>query len=353
MALSFLYRLFRRVLEVVRVHWSDTAAKDAEILVLRHQLAVLRRQVARPRFTWSDRALVALLAGLVPRERWGSFLVTPQTILGWHRSLVRKRWTYPHRRPGRPALPKETVELICRLARENLRWGYLRIVGELKKLGVTVSKTSVATVLRRHGLPPAPRREGPTWSEFLSAQAKGIVATDFFHVDTVLLRRYYVLFVIELERRVVHVLGVTTNPNGPWVTQVARNFAADLEDAGRRFRFLIRDRDTKFTASFDAVFASIGIETIRTPVRSPRANAYAERFVRTVRQECLDHLLVVSRRHLESVLDEYVRHYNQARPHRGLQLAQPIPHPVSAPDGGAITRRDVLGGIVHEYDRAA
>jgi putative transposase len=239
------------------------------------------------------------------------------------------------------------------LASENPRWGYLRIVGELKKLGVTVSKTSVANVLHRHGLPPAPRREGPTWSEFLSAQAKGIVATDFFHVDTVLLRRYYVLFVIELERRVVHVLGVTTNPNGPWVTQVARNFVVDLEQAGRRFRFLIRDRDTKFTVSFDAVFASIGVGTIRIPVRSPRANAVAERWVRTVREECLDHLLVVSRRHLQSVLDDYLRHYNQARPHRGLQLAQPIPHPVSAPDGGAITRRDVLGGIVHEYDRVA
>ena len=353
MALSFLYRLFRRVLEIVRVHWSDTAAKDAEILVLRYQLAVLRRQVTRPCFTWADPALVALLARLVPRELWGSFLVTPQTILGWHRSLVRRCWTFPHRRPGRPALPKETMELICRLARENPRWGYLRIVGELKKLGVMVSKTSVATVLRRHGLPPAPRREGPTWSEFLSEGAKGIVATDFFHVDTVLLRRYYVLFVIELERRVVDVLGVTTNPNGPWVTQVARNFAADLDDTGQPFRFLIRDRDTKFTASFDAVFASIGIETIRTPVRSPRANANAERFVRTVRHECFDQLLVVSRRHLQSVLDEYVRHYNQARPHRGLQLAQPIPHPVSASDGGAITRRDVLGGIVHEYDRAA
>jgi transposase InsO family protein len=293
------------------------------------------------------------LAGLVPRALWGSFLVTPQTILAWHRSLVRKRWTYPHRRAGRPSLPKETTELICRLARENPRWGYLRIVGELRKLGVTVSKTSVATVLRRHGLPPAPRREGPSWSEFLSAGAKGIVATDFFHVDTVLLRRYYVLFVIELERRFVHVLGVTTNPNGPWVTQVARNFAADLDEAGRRFRFLIRDRDTKFTASFDAVFASIGVEIIRIPVRSPRANAVAERWVRTVREECLDHLLVVSRRHLQSVLDEYLRHYNQARPHRGLQLAQPIPHPVSAPDGGAITRRDVLGGMVHEYDRVA
>ncbi len=222
MALFFLYRLTRRVLEVVRVHRMDAAATDAEILVLRHQLAVLRRQVARPRFTWSDRALVALPAGLVPRERRRSFLVSPQTILGWHRSLVKKRWTYEHRRPGRPTLAKETVELICRLGRDNPRWGYLRIVGELKKLGVCVSKTSVATVLRRHGLPPAPRREGPTWTQFLSAQAKGIVATDFFHVDIVLLRRYYVLFVIEAQSGVVHVLGATTNPNGPWVTQVAR-----------------------------------------------------------------------------------------------------------------------------------
>jgi putative transposase len=294
------------------------------------------------------RAVVALLAGLVPRERWGS-LLTPQTILGWHRSLVRKRWTYPHRRPGRPSLAKETVELICRLASENPRWGYLRIVGEL---GVTVSKTTVATVLRRHGLEPAPRREGPTWSEFLSAQAKGIVATDFFHVDTVLLRRYYVLFVIELERRVVHVLGSTTNPNDPWVTKIARNFAADLEDAGRRYRFLIRDRDTKFTAGFDAVFASIAVETIRTPVRSPKANAFAERFVRTVRQECLDHLLVISRRHLESVLLEYVRHYNETKPHRGLKLAQPIPHLVT-PSGDAVARRDILSGLIHEYERAA
>jgi transposase InsO family protein len=354
-ALSFLFRVARRVLDLIRVHRMDTAAKDAEILVLRHQLTVLRRQVARPRFTWSDRALVALLAGLVPREHWRSFLVTPETILGWHRSLVRKRWTYPHRRQGRPTLPEETVNLILRLARENPRWGYLRIVGELKKLGITVSKTSVATVLRRHGLPPAPRREGPNWTQFLSAQAKGIVATDFFHVDTVLFRRYYVLFVIEVHSRTVHVLGATANPNGPWVAQVARNFASDLEDAGRCFRFLIRDRDAKFTKSFDEVFASIGIEQVRTPVRSPRANAYAERFVRTIREECLDHLLVVSRRHLESVLDAYVQHYNHARPHRGLHLGQPIPRCVPLPptEIGAVTRQDILGGIIHEYEWAA
>lgn len=352
MALSFLYQLVRRLLGLVRDNRSDAFSKDAELLVLRHQLAVLRRQVGRPRFNWSDRALIALLTRFVPRERWRSFLVTPQTVLDWHRRLVRRHWAYPHRRPGRPRLADETVELICRLARENPRWGYLRIVGELRKLGVPVSKTSVAKVLRRHGLPPAPRRAGATWSEFLRAQAELVLATDFFTVDTVLLRRYYVLFVVEVKTRVVHLLGVTANPDGPWVAQVARNFVADLEENGQRFRFLVRDRDAKFTATFDAIIGSVGIKAVRTPVRTPVANAFAERWVRTVRQECLDHLLVPSRRELQRVLHEYVRHYNQARPHRGLGLAVPEPRP-GLDHGGPVRRHDVLGGIIHEYERAA
>ena len=352
MALSFLYRLVRRVVELVRVHRMDAAAKDAEIIVLRHQLTVLRRQAARPCFSWSDRALIAVLARLVPGERWAAFLVTPGTILRWHRALVRRRWTYPHRRAGRPALPDETVGLIVRLAEENHRWGYLRIVGELKKLGVAVSKTTVANVLRRHRLKPAPRRSGPIWVEFLRAQAKGTVATDFFTVDTVMLRGYYGLFVIELERRVVHLLGVTANPNDRWVTQVARNCAAEVEEAGRGLRFLIRDRDTKFSASFDQVFSSIGVETLLTPVRSPRANAFAERWVRTVRNDCLDHVFVRSRRHLEAVLAEYVEHYNRACPHRGLDLSPP--HPTTVADGpGPLHRHDILAGLIHEYERVA
>ena len=273
MALSFLYRLLRRLLGLVRVHQMDALSKEAEILVLRHQLAVLRRQVDRPRFSWSDRALVALLASLIPRGRWRSFLVTPQTVLDWHRRLVRRRWTYPHRLPGRPRLADETVDLVCRLARENPRWGYLRIVGELKKLGVVVSKTGVATVLRRRRVPPASRREDPTWSEFLRAQAELVLATDFFTVDSVLLRRFYLLFVVEVKRRVVHLLGVTANPDGPWVAQLARNFVADLEDRGHRYQSLVRDRDTKFTASFDAIMASVGIKVLRTPVQTPVANA--------------------------------------------------------------------------------
>jgi len=201
----------------------------------------------------------------VPQERWAAFLLTPETILHWHRALVRRHWTHPHHSPGRPPLPKETICLIVRLAKEKLRWGYLCIVGELKKFGVTVSEGSVATVLRRHGLLPTPRREGPTWIDFLRSQAKGVVATDFFSVDTVLLRRHDVLFVIEVERRVVHLLGITTYPDNPGITQAARNFGPALEDAGRRFRFLVCDRDTNFTTSFDTVFASIGIEAIQDP----------------------------------------------------------------------------------------
>src|SRR5579875_3113772 len=271
---------------------------------------------------------------------------------GHHDGLVGTSTGDEYRRTGRPPLGRETVELIVRLARENPRWGYLRIVGELRKLGITVSKASVATVLARHGLPPGPRREGPTWSQFLSAQAKGILATDFFGVDSVMLRRYYVLFVIEVDSRVVHLLGVTTNPAMAWVVQVARNFTSDLEDAGRRFRFLIRDRDTKFTAPFDEVFKAVGISSIRTPIRSPKANAFAERWVRTVREECLDHLLIYSRRHLESVLGTYVRHYNESRPHRGRRLATPLPRH-EQPRTGEVCRHDILGGIIHEYDRAA
>jgi putative transposase len=352
-ALSFVYRVVRRLVEILLVHRMDVVARDAEILVLRHQVSVLRRQVVRPRFSWSDRALIATLARLVPRERWVAFLVSPDTILRWHRALVRRRWTYPHRSPGRPALPEDTVELIVRMAKDNSRWGYLRIVGELRKLGITVSKGSVALLLRGHRLPPVPRRAGPSWSEFLRAHAEGVLATDFFTVDSVLLRRYYVLFVIEVERRVVHLLGVTANPNALWVTQVARNFASDLGAAGRRFRFLIRARDAKFTPAFDAVFASIAIEAIKTPVRSPRANAFAERWVRTVRDDCLDHLMIFNRRHLEVVVSEYLRHYNRGRPHRGLDLKPPVATAGVKAETETIRRRDVLGGVIHEYEYAA
>ena len=238
----------------------------------------------------------------------------------------------------------ELVELIVRLGRENRWWGCVRIQGELRKLGIRVSATSIRRVLRHHGLGPVPRN-GPSWSEFLRAQASSVLATDFFTVDTVSLKQLYVLFVIELGTREVHILGITDHPTGALVTQLARNLAGDLFDRGRSIKFLIRDRDAKFTASFDEVFTSEGIRVIKTPVRSPRANAYAERWVRTVRTECLDWILVLGRRHVYGILQEYVRHYNQHRPHRGLDLGVPVPigNSVAAPPSLGVERRERSG----------
>jgi putative transposase len=347
--LSFL--ALRRLLRLLRLG-PKPDDKDVEIAVLRHQLAILQRQVPRPRFDDTDRLLLSMLARLLPRDRWGVFLVTPATLLRWHRDLVRRRWTRPHR-PQRRGLPDETVELVCRLARENPRWGYVRVAGECAKLGVNVSVSSVRNVLRRHRLGPAPRRGGPTWVEFLRSQASGVLACDFFSVDTVSLHRLYVLFFIELERRQVFLGGVTAHPDGHWTTQQARNLAMCLDDQERRFTFLIRDRDSKFVTSFDAVFASEGTRVIKTPVRSPRANAYAERFVGTARRECLDWVLIFGRRHLERVLAEFVDHYNRARPHRGIDLDAPIPFQSASDTSRPVVRVDRLGGLIHEYRRAA
>jgi hypothetical protein len=265
--LAFL--VLRRILGVVG-GGPTPDANDVEIAVLRHQLAVLRRQVTRPSYTPTDRMVLAALAKLLPRERWKIFLVTPSTLLRWHRELIRRRWTYPAagRRRG---LDPEVVDLVLRLARDNPCWGYMRIVGACRKLGVAVSATSIRTILRRHRLGPAPRRGGPSWTEFLRAQAAGMLACDFLTVETVGLTRLYVFFVIEVEHRRVHLVGVTAHPTGAWVTQAARNLLMDLNERADRFRFLIRDRDTKFTGAFDAVFAAVGVEVLKIPPRAPKA----------------------------------------------------------------------------------
>jgi putative transposase len=213
----------------------------------------------------------------------------------------------------------------------------------------------VWTILRRAGVDPAPKRSALTWRQFLRAQAKGVLAVDFFTVDTVFLKRLYVLFVIEVATRQVHVLGVTAHPVGEWVTQQARNLLMGLNDRVGRFRFLVRDRDTKFTAAFDAVFAAEGIEVLRTPVRAPRANAYAERWVGTVRREVLDRMLILGCWQLRSVLAEYADHYNVHRPHRALGQAPPL-GPAEPPvvlSTGRVVRRDRLGGVIHEYAQVA
>jgi putative transposase len=292
------------------------------------------------------------LARHLPRERWAVFLVTPATLLRLQRQRVRRHWTQPPR-PARRRLADDTVELVLRLGRENPRWGYVRIAGECAKVGVKVSATSVRNVLRRHRLGPAPRRDGPTWAAFLRSQAKGVLACDFFSVDTIALRRLYVLFFIELDCRRVWLAGVTAHPDRDWVTQAARNLSMTLDDQGRHFEFLVRDRDTKFVDRFDTVFVSDSLRVIKTPPRSPRANAYAERFVGTARRECLDWTLIFGRRHLEQVLAEFVAYYNAARPHRGVNLDAPIPLPRTVDTGKTIERLDRLGGLIHEYRRAA
>jgi transposase InsO family protein len=281
------------------------------------------------------------------------FVVSPKTVVRWHRELVRRKWRYSRRRLGRPPLDLEVRELVVRLARQNARWGCVRIQGELRKLGIRVGATTIRSILRAAGLDPSPRRDGPSWSEFLRAQAHAIFACDFFTVETVWLQTLYVLFWIELGSRRVRVAGVTSNPDCPWVTQQARNVAVD--EALGDVRFLIHDRDAKFCGSFDAIIRSESVSVIETPVRAPRANAIAERWVRTVRTECLDHLLILGRRHLEHVLGVYVAHYNEHRPHRSLGLAAPAGHPPSPTPSCLedVRRRDVLGGVIHEYYAAA
>jgi putative transposase len=294
-------------------------------------------------------ALLAALARLLPAERRVGLAVTPATLLRWHRNLARRRWRHPHHGPGRPPVDSDTRALIVRLARENPRWGYPRISGELAKLNIVASPSTVRRVLRSARIDPAPRRDGPTWRQFLATQAPGVLACDFFCIDTVLLRRLYVLFFIEHQTRRVHLAGITANPTGSWVAQQARN--ASINGLLERARLLIRDRDAKFTAAFDAVLASEAVRVVLTPIRTPVANAYAERVVRTIRSECLDWILIRNEQHLRAVLAEYLDHYNHQRPHRGRALQPPDPPPRH--DVGRIERRDRLGGLIHEYHRAA
>ena len=302
-----MYLLFRRALAVAALRFRSREFKELEIIVLRHELAVLRRQVVRPRLEDADRVFLAAASRLL--RRGPAFFVRPDTLLHWHRELVRRRWTYAGRRPGRPAVTDELRELVLRLARENSRWGYQRIVGELAGLGVQVCASTVAKILRQAGVPPAGARARPCWREFLRTQAQTMIACDFFTVETLWLGRLYVLFFIELGSRRVHLAGCTANPSGTWTVQQARQLAWSLSERPTPIRFLIHDRDSKFTQGFDEIFRSEGVEVIRTPFQAPKANAFAERWVGTIRRDCLDWILIVSRRQLEQVLRVYVDHY--------------------------------------------
>lgn len=336
--------------------------KDLQIALLRQQLRMLERNSqTRHRLSRPEKLMLVTLATRLKTQTRrfhealdeALLLVQPDTLLKWHRQLVRRKWTFQHpHRGGRPRLELDVEALIVRIARENLRMGYDQIQGELLKLGVKVHSSTVKNVLRRHQLLPAPERGRSSWRTFLKHYRQQMLACDFFTVETVRLETLYVLFFIELGSRRVHLAGRTTNPDRVWVTQQARQLIWQLDDeAQTSVRFLIHDRDSKFAGSFDQIFVSEGFEIVLTPFRAPKANAVAERWVRSVRQECLDQLLILNQRHLVGVLKEYVDYYNTARPHQGL--AQKIPVPLSQSQRGTMHCRAVLGGILHDYYRDA
>jgi putative transposase len=303
----------------------------------------------------------AALPRLLPLRRWAEiFPVTPATLLVWHRKMAARKYdTSKRRKPGRPPTVPSIARLVVRLAKENPLWGYRRIHGELTKLGLAVSPSTVWEILHAAGIDPAPRRSGPTWRQFLHAQAAGIVAVDFLHVGTVLLRRLYVLVFIEHGTRRMHLGGITANPTGEWTVQQARNLALTLDGRLEDFRFLIRDRGSNFTASFDAVFEATGARILRTAVQAPRMNAICERLVGTVRRELLDRVLILGEAHLRAVLTEYQAHYNTARPHQGIAQRVPGGEPdaprgtVTDVDTRQIRRKPVLRGLINEYTHAA
>jgi hypothetical protein len=333
---SVVYLVFCRLLELVVLLGRRERSKELEILVPRHELSILRRQINQPRFEPPDRLPLAALSRVLPRRSWSAFLLRPETLLHWHRRLVARQWTYPHRKPGRPAIAFEVRDLIVRLAQENPSWGYLRIVGELRKLDITVSATSVRNILSKAGLPPAPQRDRHSWRSFLRAHGESILACDFFTIDTLWLRRIY------MRKRTGRSWSSRSISRLRACCSIQAVFGSLVQD-----RYSIRRLPIERKAS------------IHTPVKAPNANAHMERWVRSVRNECLDRLLIVSRRHLEHVLRVYIDHYNGRRPHRSLDLRPPdagARSPLtttSMPPAPRVVRRDLLGGVIHEYELTA
>jgi putative transposase len=356
MCLRFAFLLITRVTTWLRLSQREGAWRSAEILILRHQLAVLqRRQPRLPHLDWADRALLATLLAVIPkgRRRGLRLLVTPDTILRWHRDIVRRRWAARSKRgrTGRPATRRHIKALVLRLARENPGWGYRRIHGELAGLGVNLAASTVWEILKANGIDPAPRRTGPTWSQFLRSQAEAILACDFFSVDLLDGTQAYVLTVIGHAARRIRILGVTLYPTAEWTTQQARNLIMDLGEQAERMKFMIRDRGSNFTAAFDAVLADAGIRTVLCNVRTPRMNAIAERWIGGCRRELLNRTLIWNQAHLRQILRVYEIHHNRHRPHRSLHAAaplKPLPEPVDL-EQYCVRRQARAGGLINEY----
>ena len=358
-----LKHIFSTILSIINITRLSNQEKDLEILILRQQLSILQRKHNSPiQPNRVEKITLAVLAARLKRITHRSAnqlrdiirIFQPETILRWHRELVRRKWTYPHKtKGGRPSISKELEELILRLAHENPRWGYGKIQGELVKLSFKVSQSTVRNILDRHGIQPVPvRNSSMGWRQLMTRYKEQILACDFFTIDTVWLQTIYVLFFIELGSRRIHFAGVTSNPNPTWITQQARQWVWDLHDRGRRLQFLIHDNDCSFSKAFDADFESEGIYIIHTPFQAPNANAHAERWVRTVREECLDHILLINAEHLQRVLIEFAQYYNTSRPHQGIDQQMPIPDNIPK-NTGFIQRRNVLGGIINDYFRSS
>jgi putative transposase len=359
-----LAQLVSLLFDLFTTRCSSEQQKDLEILLLHQQLRILQRHhPTTPHISrWEKLGLAILAAKFTGLGRGAKtklnqvlLLFKPDTVLQWHRELVRRKWIFDHRpTSGRPATNSELQALLLRLAQENPTWGYGKLHGELLKLGYAIGRSTVRDILKRQHIAPAPERakNGGSWSSLLSHYGQQILACDFFTVETAWLKTLHALFFIELGSRRVHFAGCTEHPTAEWVAQQARQLTWTLQDEQLSLRFLIRDRDAKFPPSFDSVFAAEGIEVLRTPYRTPTANAFAERWVRSVREEALDKLLIMNQAHLRRVLTEYVGYFNQARPHQGIEQRCPIPIERGRRTG-AVKRRDVLGGIIHDYDRAA
>ena len=333
---SFIGNIFSVLLSLVRVSRLSDDDKDLEIIILRHQLDVMARKHKQPiRPNRAEKATLALLTAQLKQNTQRTIrqlgdvirIVRPETVIRWHRELVRRRWAQPpQKKAGRPRIEQETESLIVRLAKENLRWGYYRIEGELKKLGFVASLTTVRNVLDRNGILPAPVRFGSIgWKKMMNHYKDQLLACDFFTVETIFLKTVYVLFFIELGTRRVHLAGVTINPEGLWVAQQARQLVWHFEEAETSFRCLIRDNDSKYTDAFDTVFESQDIRIVPIPLQAPNANAFSERWVRTVREEILDLVLIINEAHLRRVLKEFIDFYNSRRPHQSLGQQSPIP----------------------------